>query len=186
MSEPIFRSVEQALHFSFLMAELPVSQKSQMQEIYRHGGKRVTEEDHHQSTIHFGGLSPLEVRGQCAMVRAVVNDHLLDSERQAICARYSYRIEKSTGVRAMRDQAIPLLSCQDEWPTMAMAWSIFGTAEQRDGLSVRLIADEYALSKSAVARDVMEIRRIARTLEGRAYDKLHEIFMQSGLIGIDS
>lgn len=184
-ADPIFKSVEQALHFSFLVAELPVSQKSQMAQIYSHGGKRVPEEDHYESTIHFGGLSPLEVRGQCAMVRAVVIDHLLEIERLAVYARYAYRAEKATGVRAMRDQALPLLSCHEEWPTMAMAWSIFGTSEQRDGLSVRVIAEEYGLSKSAVARDVSEIRRVARTLEGRAHDKLHDLFLHSGIIGID-
>ena len=185
MSEPIFRSVQQALHFSFLVATLPVSQKSQMESIYRNGGKRVVSDEYHHSTIHFGDLSPLEVRGQCAMVRGVVVDHLLEPERQAVYARYSYRAEKAGAVRAMRDHALPLLSCQDEWPTMAMSWSIFGTDVQRDGLSVRLIADEYDLSKSSVARDVAEIRRAFRTLEGRAYEKLGEIFLRSGLIGID-
>ena len=185
MTTPIFRSVNQALHFSFLMETLPVSQKSQMEAIYRQGGKRVVFDDYHHSTIHFGGLSPLEVRGQCAMVRGAVVDHLVEQERQAVLARYSFRTEKALAVRAMRDCARPLLSCQDEWPTLAMAWSIFGTDQQRDGLSVRLIADEYCLSKSAVARDVGEIRRTARTLENRACDKLSDLFLRSGLIGLD-
>lgn len=185
LEQPIFRSVQQALHFAFLVATLPVSQKSQMESIYRNGGKRVVSDEYHHSTIHFGDLSPLEVRGQCAMVRGVVSDHLLDPERQAVYARYSHRTEKAVAVRAMRDHAMPSLSCKDEWPTMAMAWSIFGTDLQRDGLSVRLIADEYRLSKSSVARDVAEIRRTFRTLESRAYDKLGEIFRRSGLVGID-
>ena len=185
MTAPIFRSVNQALHFSFLMETLPVSQKSQMEAIYRQGGKRVVFDDYHHSTIHFGGLSPLEVRGQCAMVRGAVVDHLVEQERQAVLARYSFRTEKALAVRAMRDYSLPLLSCQDEWPTIAMAWSIFGTDQQRDGLSVRLIADEYCLSKSAVARDVGEIRRTARTLENRARDKLSDLFRLHGLIGID-
>ena len=183
IDEPIFRSVQQALHFSFLMATLPVSQKSQMQEIYRQGGQRVWGEDKYEpSTIHFGGLNPLEVRGQCAMVRAAVQDHLLEPERFAIHARFGYQTEKAAGVRGIRDYCLPLLVCQTEWATLSMAWSIFASDIQKDGLSIREIAEHFSLKVSAVNDDIQRITKTARALESRAYDSLNQHFAGTGLV----
>ena len=184
LEQPIFRSVQQAVHFSFFMATLPVSQPSQMQEIYRQGGRRVwtCDDQYEPSTIHFGGLDQMEMRAQCAMVCAAVYDHLGEPERDAILARFAYRAEKARGVRATRDYCLPLLTCGDEWATMAMAWSVFGTPDQRTGLSLRLIAEEFALKVSAVNDDIQRIKKTARHLESRAYARLDEQFAGSGLI----
>ena len=48
--------------------------------------------------ISFGGLSPLEVRGQCSMIVAYVRDHLAAHESAAVHARYAYQAEKAAGV----------------------------------------------------------------------------------------
>ena len=183
IDEPIFRSVQQALHFSFLMETLPVSQKSQMHEIYQQGGQRIWGEEKHQtSTIKFGGLTALEVRGQCAMVRGAVNDHLDVYERHAVYARYSYQKVKAEGVRVMRDCSLASMSCKDEWATIAMAWSVFGNAVQMDGLSTRVIANEFGLSQSSVARDVMTIKKESGRLMISAVHRLQFLFASSGLI----
>lgn len=184
IDEPIFRSVQQALHFSFLMETIPVSQKSQMQEIYQQGKQRTWQEDKREpNTIRFGGLSPLEVRGQCAMVRGAVIDHLQVSERHAVHARYALQSTQSSGVRAMRDAAKPMLSCQDEWPTLAMAWLIFGSVNQIDGITTRSIADEFELSQNMVMRDIGKIRQTHHALELMAFNKLSELFRKDRLIG---
>lgn len=182
IDEPIFRSVQQALHFSFLMVTLPVSQKSAMSQIYAQGGNRVWNEVRERSTIRFSGLSELEVRGQCAMVRGAVMDHLQVSERHAVHARYALQSTQSSGVRAMRDAAKPMLSCQDEWPTLAMAWLIFGSTVQTEGITTRSIADEFELSQSSVMRDIGRIRQAHHALELMAFDKLSELFRKDGLI----
>lgn len=184
IDEPIFRSVQQALHFSFLIETIPVSQKSQMQEIYQQGKQRTWQEDKREpTTIRFGGLSPLEVRGQCAMVRGAVMDHLLIGERHAVHARYALQNVQSSGVRAMRDEAMPMLSCQDEWPTLAMAWLIFGSIGQTAGITTRSIADEFELSQNMVMRDIGKIRRAHHALELMAFNKLSELFRKDRLIG---
>lgn len=183
IDEPIFRSVQQALHFSFLIETIPVSQKSQMQEIYQQGKQRTWQEDKREpTTIRFGGLSPLEVRGQCAMVRGAVMDHLLIGERHAVHARYALQNVQSSGVRAMRDEAMPMLSCQDEWPTLAMAWLIFGSIGQTAGITTRSIADEFELSQTSVMRDIGRIKQVHRALELVAFNKLSELFRKDGLI----
>ena len=186
MNDPIFRSVEQALHFSFLMATLPVSQKSQMHELYVLSQKRLgVFNEKSTSTIHFGGLDPLEVRGQCAMVRATVYDHLAEPERFAVLARYAYQGEKGIGVRGIRDYCLPLLACGHEWATLAMAWSLFGTEEQKAGLSIRKIAEEFVLKPSSVNDDLVKIKKTSRSLEARAYDRLGVHFANTGLIDLN-
>jgi hypothetical protein len=181
---PIFSSVQQALHFSFLMETLPVTQKSSMQTMI----DRMLEEmgivqEREIVTINFGGLSAIEIRGQCAMVRGVVIHHLPQPEADAIHARYASQTLKASGVRGVRDYSQPLLSTSGDLPTLAMAWSLFATVKQRDGLSTQKIADEFGLGKSTVAKDVLSIRRTARMLENRAIERLTPLFERSGLMG---
>ena len=109
MSEAVFRTVNQALHVSYLMAVLPPTQKSPTQVLIsdlmdQAGVKREVEKD---GTINFRGLTPLEVRAQCAIVIAAVRDHLQPPERHAIEAWYAHDARKAEGVRFLRDWCTP-------------------------------------------------------------------------------
>lgn len=183
---PIFNSVQQCLHFSFLMEILPATQKSQMQAMI----ERMLEDmgivqERVKSTINFGGLNALEIRGQCAMVRGAVLHHLPKPEADAIYARYGHQVCKAGGVRGIRDYSQLMLSTHNDMATLTMAWSVFGSARQREDFSTRKIATEYGLSQSTVTRDVQVIVRTGRTLEGRAVERLTPIFERGGLVGID-
>jgi len=182
----VFRSMEQCLHFSFLMAILPATSKSSMQSMI----ERLMEEAgivsvRERSSINFGGLTALEIRGQCAMVRGAVVHHLTQPEAAVIHARYAHQVEKAKGVRAVRDYVAPLLATQHESATLAMAWGIFCTPKQRDGISTRRIADEFKLSQSTVTRDQQAIRRAARSLESRGIERLRPMFERCLLVDAD-
>jgi hypothetical protein len=182
----IFESIEQALHFSFLMETLPAAQKSQMQVLFdlwleRNGYREVRE----PSTINFGGLSALEIRGQCSMVRGAVLHQLDEPGISVIHARYAYGFDKGLGIKGARKYCAPMMSTQDEWPTLAMAVNVFGSAKQSAEFSIRNIAKQWGLSKSTVARDVGVIRTTSKMLEQRAYDRLRPIFEKSDLIGAE-
>jgi hypothetical protein len=88
----VFQSAGQALFVAFLMEVLPVTQQTSTQILIDGLRKRcgVWDDQRAPSTINFGGLSPLEVRGQCALVRATVEDHLPGPERDAIWARFGH------------------------------------------------------------------------------------------------
>lgn len=180
---PIFRSVQQCLHVCFLMEILPATQKSQMQAMI----ERMLEDmgivqEREQGTINFGGLNALEIRGQCAMVRGVVIHHLPKPEADAVNARYAYQKLKAQGVRGVRDYSQPLLSTQGDMATLAMAWSLFATAKQREDLSTHRIAAEYGLAQRTISRDVQSIRNTAKMLENRAVERLTPIFEGSLLV----
>ena len=173
---PIFTSVEQCLHVCFLMGTLPVSQKSQTQAVI----ERMIEQSgtvplREKSTVNFSGLSPLEVRGHCAMIRAVVDDHLPAPEIAVIHARYAYQMQKAAGVRAIRDYCLPQLTIQADIATLAMAWGVFGSAAQRRELSTREIALQCHLSKSTVHRDMQRIKKIVQAIERGAVIRLEKL-----------
>ncbi|MGQ5524894.1 hypothetical protein ACUHMQ_16755 [Chitinimonas sp. PSY-7] len=52
------------------------------------------------SSIDFGELDKLEVRGQCALIRAAVRDHLPSQEMFAIEARYEPMLEARQGMES--------------------------------------------------------------------------------------
>lgn len=184
----VFRSVEQALHVSYLMEVLPVSQRSFMQallESYMKACGIWEAPKAHERTINFGGLSPLEIRGQCAMVRGVVDHHLAVSEASAVRAYYGHTTTKADGVRNLCRYAAPMLTTTHAMAVLALGWGVFGTEKQREGLSLREVADYYGLAKSTAQRDQQTIRRVGREMLGRAVERLEGRFRASGLIEND-
>jgi hypothetical protein len=90
MNQAIFRSTSQALHFAYMIQAYDVSVESVMAKAIRGLMKELGIWDTGKpSTVDFGGLSRLEVRAQCAMIRAVVIDRLPDPESWTIQARYN-------------------------------------------------------------------------------------------------
>jgi hypothetical protein len=180
---PIFNSVQQALHFSFLMEILPATQRSVMQALI----DRLMEDmgivqEREQGTINFGGLSSLEIRGQCAMIRGAVVHHLPAPEAHSIHARYGQQNIKAEGVRGIRDYAAPMLTTHADTPTLAIAWSIFGTKRQREGLSTHHIAKDSGLSQSTIQRDLTAMKNVAKMLEQRGIERLESVFAKGNLI----
>ena len=101
VASPIFRSVDQALHVAFLMDILQVRERSQMGRIIERMMVEagVTAGRSEAGSVNFGGLSPLEVRGQCAMIRAAVKDHLAQHHTCAVWARWGHQTTKAEGDR---------------------------------------------------------------------------------------
>lgn len=84
MNQAMFRSTSQALHFSYMIQAYEVSVENIMSKAIRAIMKELgiwNEGD--PSTVDFSGLSPLEIRGQCAMIRAIVRDRLPRLSRRA-------------------------------------------------------------------------------------------------------
>ncbi|UUM20947.1 hypothetical protein [Mycoavidus sp. SF9855] len=134
------------------------------------------------STIHFDGLSPLEIRGQCALVRKVVMNALPKPEADAICAWYGHAATKAKGIYGIRDYSRHRLSTTSEEATLAIAWSVYATGWRRKYVSTRKISKEYGLSQSTVMRDKERIAENARALETYAIEHLTPIFEGRGLI----
>lgn len=184
--QAIFRSVGQALHVSFLLEILPPTQRVSTQVLIDGLKKRCgvwDEQRHAAHSVNFGGMTPLEVRGQCAMVRAAVADHLPDPERFAVHARFGHQITKAEGVRGLASYAAPLCGVQSDLAILAVTWSLFQPGRRTDHyFSLRAIERETGVSHSTLGRTRQRVMSLSQGLERRADDRLWPLFVRTGLV----
>ena len=183
VSTPIFQSVEDALFVSFLLGTLPVRGGStqlqrMIEQAMREAGRFSGPEP---GRISFGGLSPLEVRGQCSMIVAYVRDHLAAHESAAVHARYAYQAEKAAGVRGVVSYAEALLSIGHPDARLAMGWAVFGTERQRKDFNAAAIGREWGVPAKTAARDIATIKQTSRRLLDAAVDRIYGAFRESGV-----
>lgn len=182
----VFRSVNQALHVAFLMEVLPPTAKSNTQaiieQLMRDAG--VLREVERDGSLNFAGLSPLEVRGQCAMVRGAVMHHCTEPERMAILAWYSHRAEKATAVRWLCDWCGPHWTVESQPARMLMTWRVNVTDDSKAAkhCSLRDIEGEHGIPKTTVHRNVAAVGKACRSLRERGANSLEALFAAHGLI----
>ena len=88
--DPIFTSTHQALHFSYLIEAYEVAPESIMAITLRRLMKElmIWEDGYQPSGIDFSGLTPLEVRAQCAIIRRAVKTELSEVQAWVVQARF--------------------------------------------------------------------------------------------------
>lgn len=185
MNQAVFKSTSQALHFSYLIEFEPAAGKSVMQAMYeehlKSTGQWVTTPDE-ERTINFGGLNPLEIRGQCAMVRASAEHRLVHPEANAVRAHYGVQVTKAAGIRGLVEYASPMLTLHNSMTLLAIAWGHLGTVKQRKGLTQAQIAEYYGVPIATVQRDQKVMARVGRDLLKRAIDGLDVHFKRTRLV----
>lgn len=184
MTQSIFRNVNQALHMAYLMHVLPVTQKGTTQTMIEHMVRQagLRTEDYIDSTIDFSGLSPLEVRGQCALIRGAVDHHCTPIERAAIVAYYALDSTKAEGVRVLRQHVSPLLNMDNPSLEMLIVWCVHAQGAAREQCTERAIAGEYGMSQSTVHRAINTVRAEARRLRLQGQDALMPMFERDELV----
>lgn len=183
-TEPIFQNVGQALHVSFLMAILPVTQKVSTQmllDALRQQSGRM--EARVASTINMGGMSPLEFRGQCAMVTAAAHHHLPSPEYASVLARYGHQVTKAKGIASLADYCGPISGIENLLATKALLWSRYHRGSQRaqDRFSLRDIEKETGVSVQTLRTGATRMGEVCDGLERRAETRLEELFARTGL-----
>ena len=191
--DAIFSTVGQALHVSYLMEVLPVTQRVSTQVLIdslRKSSGVTDETPASDRAVNFGGLSPLEVRGQCAMVRQAVTDHLAEPERHAVQARYGHKATQATGVKALAEYLAPVARIEHQTAMLALTWALYQRSRDRRGrhredrITLRQIEAECGVPRSTVGRAQLVVRHHAQALERRAEAGLRELFERTDLCGI--
>jgi hypothetical protein len=167
----LFRSVSQALHFSFLVEEMPVISRV-IPGFFRE-----------RTTVNLEGMTDQEVRAQCAMIRAYVRGHLVELHAQALEARYSEdRDTKRFAIRALSELYASAIGLEPE-AALAIAWRHYLPPERRDrDFTLRQIAESYNIGKSTAGRAADKFARIAAELEGDAMEVLAIGFEDAGIV----
>lgn len=188
-TQAVFQSTTQALHVSYIIHHLPASSKSPTQMVI----ERLVKENYvmeglpepKESTVNFSGLNPLEVRGQCAQVIAMV-DHLPHPvEAAAVKAIYGYQSIKADGIRALAEYCEPQLGAIRGVAALALAWHTFGTKKQREDITIGDIAKEFGLTPKAVSDAKLKISKQGRALHDRAVSNLDQRFKLGGLVDFE-
>lgn len=184
---PVFRSVHQALSLSYLMAVLPPTQKSSLQVLINRLKEvaGVSAAGLCESTVGFSGLSPLEVRGQCALIIAAVTHQLQPAERYAIEAWYAHDARKAEGVRFLKDWCGQYWTVESESARMAIMWhvNLREAMAARNNCTLRAIEGEYQIPKSTVHDQAIKIRKAVQSLRQHGLNQLEWIFKNQGVIG---
>jgi hypothetical protein len=192
--DAIFQTTGQALHVAYLMLSLPATQKNAMRTALIQAMEFSPRLSHGQaewldqlrgtpsSTVNFGGLSMLEVRGQCSLITSAVKTRLPTAERGAILARFGVGKEKEDGVKLLMRYARRACGIDAYGPVYTIAARHYVSKVRREGLSLRAIADAYGLSKHAVDAAARWMASHFASLEMMAMKRLQAVFLADGLV----
>jgi Homeodomain-like domain len=193
--QPIFQDTRQALHVSFLIHSLPSTQKSPTQAVIERLVKDSYTFDYDGAappkpsrTVNFCGLTPMEVRAQCAQVVSMVGNMGNPAESAAIKAVYGYQVIKADGVRYLAAYFEPLMTAIEgktiggDPAALYVAWHCMATKVQRDGVTLPEIAERVGVSVSTIERIKKDFNTRARAMFERGIGALNQRFVDGGLV----
>lgn len=177
MNEPIFESVWDALRFSFYMEAIPAGVPSStwtaIKSMMKNSGKVF---DRVQSRVHMKGLTPLEVRGQCAMVRDCVEENLLKPEIYSIWACHGVDMRLGKGVQGLAEYFKDKTLIQGDGLQLLIA-SLYTKVD-----SLRQIAQQQQISRTSLREDFGKIKIAVQTIEKIAHLRLEEPMYRGNLV----
>jgi hypothetical protein len=195
MSRAIFQSTGQALHFAYLIQSFEAAPESVMaKEMRKH--LAMLGETERRSTVDFGGLNPLEIRGQMAMVRSAVNSRLPKPEADAIKARYGLvmtsKLPDGTGsAEISEERRLAIIELAeylhpqfDNVPRLALVWlisrAVGNVASMRPAF--KTIATMFGGSAATMCRVNPKLLVRLAQLERAGIDRLTPVFEREGLV----
>lgn len=182
---PVFRDAGHALHVSFLIHSQPASSISPTALVIAHLQRENPPWDGLEAqaarSVNFSGLSPTEVRGQCAQVVAMVEHLPHHAERDALKAAYGHQVIKADGVRGMAAYCAPAIDCHHDM-ALYVAWHVFMTARQRDQVTLEDVATKFGVTIARVRHAASITKRYGRALHARGVDALTDRFLAGRLI----
>jgi hypothetical protein len=194
MNAAVFRTTGQALHFSFLIEAMPSTQKGATQ-IVIESLKRAhfVIEGSGLHTINVSGLSPIELRAQCAMVRGSVEHHLPQPEMMAVWARYGQGGRKECGVDFLSEYLAAVLpAIANDSAMRLLTASCFakmpkGRPRQHgpQHWGLRRIGREFGYATATLHDARTKLREHTGALERVAETRLQALFERTGLVEVD-
>lgn len=199
MNQAMFRSTSQALHFSYMIQAYEVSVENIMSKAIRAIMKELgIWNEGEPSTVDFSGLSPLEIRGQCAMIRAIVRDRLPGPEAWAIQARYGvneiamidgkkrfvFSRERYEAIMNLGNWMAPSFPNFNPLAVDILVAKAVGAVSknQSGGITFRELAEQFGASKDTWSRALVDVAKRINAIENRAIDSLTPEFERDGLV----
>lgn len=190
----IFSDTPTALHVSFLIGALPVSEPSSLRGALIHMLESMPILTYQQSstlarmigtrsaTVNFAGLTRHEIHGQCAMIVHALEQRLPLPEYCVMVARFApTEALKSIGVDGLLLWLSPAAPISNHAALASLIWRRYVPKKYRDGYSLRAIAKATGSSKSTLGRVAQWLDGESSGLELRALRRLEETFVPHGV-----
>lgn len=198
MTRAIFRSVSQAIHFAWIIKAYEASPDGIMAKLLRMKMLELGLADgsREPSSVNFGGLTALEVRGQCAMVRSAVTTTLPGPESWAVVSRFgqtvssrqpngngtlSFSAERVDAIMALADYLHPTISCISRRGVMWLIARAVGECEELRP-SFRKIEEETGDNRETLRVKFKDVRDRVFLLVNLGLSRLEPRFKQDGLV----
>ncbi len=199
---PIFQSTYQAITFSYMVESLPVREGGTLGRQLEKMKALLTGvvDERELSSISFAGLNEMEIRGQCAMIRAAVQDLIAPPESWAIRSRFgpvhiyrgpdkeissaSFGEDRARAMRKLANYLAPNFSQLSGNAILLLIARINGETEKLRP-TFRQIEQEAGSSKSTLERVEKIIKSRLRILINMGIDQLTPIFQRDGVISAD-
>lgn len=192
--ETIFVDTATALHVSFLIEALPVSEPSSLRGAlirmlecmpiltYQQAATLARMIGTRSSTVNFSGLTRHEIHGQCAMIIDAVQSRLPYPELCVVLARFApTECVKGVGVDGLMLWLAPVSPITNHAALSSLIWRRYVPRQYRDGYSLRAIAKATGSSKSVLGRVAQWLDGESAGLELRALRRLEQTFVPHGV-----
>jgi hypothetical protein len=153
------------------------------------------------NTINFDGLSPYDVRAQCAMVLSAVRTKLPPPEMWALQAKYAVPVEEGKGRHkryAFSEENATAIKGLSNWLVQTSAFHSIGTSamdcmvakyymhHKKTEISYRDLEKTFGGSRMTYARAFAKLKTMLRPLEVMAIARLTPYFEERGVVlGLD-
>jgi hypothetical protein len=194
MTRAIFRSTSQALHFAYMIEAYETSVESIMAKAMRRLMKELgIWNTGAPSTVDFDGLNAMEVRAQCAMIRATVKDRLPRAEAWAIQAIYGinerrvdaggtetwvFSHERRAAIQSLTLRLRPNLQ---NFSPVAIYMMVSRVVDSRSNVTFRQMSERFGLNQTTYSRGLKRIRDTIFRLERMGISRLERTFIAEGL-----
>lgn len=206
--DAIFTSAGQAVHVAYLI----MAQDAQQDAPLRKALIRMLETSAHTGSeqrawleqlrgkpsgkVNFAGLSPLEVRAQCALIVHAVKSKLPRTEVWALQAcyghtdveesdgtrRFAFSAERIDAIKGLSDWLAPSFPAVKPFAIDCMIGKLYANHKKID-ISFRDLAANFGGNHMTYARAFEKIRTRLREVEQLALDRLEPYLREQGVVG---
>lgn len=200
--EAVFKSIGQALYMAYAMEFTELGSKGAtlllVEDLMKHryGEAPVPRSERN---INMGGMTPLELRAQCALIRGSVNNNLIGHERDAICARFGFKTTRTDAIVRLLDHYASLCNTRSKDALGDLMRGIYEPgmrmkhgetpvefnkrkSRQEHEFSLRAIARRHSIGRDTLHRDQLLLRKLCNAIEVRAQARMEEVFIKAGLL----
>ncbi|MCP3022286.1 hypothetical protein [Cupriavidus basilensis] len=189
--QAMFMDAGQAIQFAFLMEEYESSPECMTWQAIRKVlqmlglRRRLEEMIGRTGTVNFKGLQPLEIRGQCQMIRSSVAHRLHPAEAAVLIARHTHDpLAKAKAITYLSEYVFPAAAGANGGQRLAFDYFVlrcFPTRNMEAGERTD-IAERLGLKPKSSAAYVRTARRRIKELGERADQRMQAVFVEEGLI----